>query len=78
VQVVKWRQETVRCEEARGALEAEVVDTRTQLLEQQQCRARSIKALVRRYYGAITAAYEGGCRHAHAAPRAAAVQSQVY
>jgi hypothetical protein len=47
VQVVKWRQETVRCEEARGALEAEVVDTRKQLLEQQQCRARSIKALVR-------------------------------
>ena len=47
VQVVKWRQETVRCEEARGALEAEVVDTRTQLLEQQQCRARSIKALLR-------------------------------
>ena len=40
MQVVKWRQETVRCEEARGALEAEVVDTRTQLLEQQQCRAR--------------------------------------
>jgi hypothetical protein len=47
MQVVKWRQETVRCEEARGALEAEVVDTRTQLLEQQQCRARECRAGLR-------------------------------
>ena len=41
VQVVKWKQQAVRCEEARGALEAEVVHVRSLLLEEQRLRAEA-------------------------------------
>ena len=41
VQVVKWKQQAVRCEEARGALEAEVVHVRSLLLEEQRLRAQA-------------------------------------
>ena len=39
VQVVKWKQEAVRSEEARGLLEAEVLDVRSSLLSEQQRRS---------------------------------------
>ena len=39
IQLVKWKQEAVRCEQAKSALEAEVLDVRSLLLAEQRRRA---------------------------------------
>ena len=52
IQLVKWKQEAVRCEQAKSALEAEVLDVRSLLLAEQRRRADGWPRLARAEAGA--------------------------